>query len=288
MGYQTTGQLASIASTGASGAYIVALLNATNGMAARELDVTGEGDAFDNTVFGSGLVSAANLQGLNTWGVVIRGRYPGTGRKTGATGLLSYSSGGYALHVRQYELVMEATVHDITQMATAGVTWKAFRPGLTRWSGTYEAMCDSATALVLPPGPSGAALAATFKVIEVGATDQTFAGNLHCRQVGASYQVDGLNAANYAFNGDGDLTLASPSTNTGLLPDGVINFVGASNAHWNAAEDGVPDRTVLMTQSPSRTLTGTGFLSKLVIRVKVDQPIEVEATITGAGVLTPA
>lgn len=283
MGYQTVGMEGLVTSWGSAGADVYQLINA--GIAPFKFSINVTSDVLDVTAFAAGLVSKANRAGMATWSGTITGRYPQAAKKLGNSGLVTFA-GGYAQHVRSWELEAVADPLDITEMTGSAVLWRAFRPGLISWSGSYEARVDSATAVNLPTLVSGTSGSATFKISEEGTTDNALAGNIIVPSLGVEVEVSALNTARYAFTGDGNLSNTYAST-MGLLSSSSSPY-SVTTPTWDANGDGTPDVTLTLQAASGRTFAGPAFWKSLRVSVPIDGLIEVTVGVQGAGALTLA
>jgi len=283
MGYQTVGIEGLVTSWGTAGADVYQLINA--GIAPFKFSIQVSSDVLDVTAFAAGLTSKANRAGLATWSGTITGRYPQATKKLGNSGSVTFA-GGYAQHVRSWELELAADALDITEMSGSAVTWRAFRPGLIGWSGSYEARVDSATAVNLPTLASGSSGAATFKISEEGTTDNAFAGNIIVPELGVDVEVSALNTARYSFTGDGTLSNTYAST-LGLLSASASPYT-VTTPSWDTNGDGTPDVSLVLQAASGRTFTGPAFWKSLRVSCPVDGLIEVSVGVQGAGALVLA
>lgn len=279
MGYQTIGVTGAVTSWGASGADVHQLINA--GISPASISAEISSDGLDWT--GLGVSSAAMRAGLASWTATIVGRYPKTAPKVGNSGGVTFA-GGYATWVRSWELTIEAGVHDITSQTGSAVLWRSFRPGLLSWSGSYECDIDSTTPLSPPTLASGVAGAATFKISEEGATDNTLAGDIIVTGLSQSVSAGEKNTASYSFSGSGVLTNTYAS-GMGLLSASASPYA-IGTPTWDVNGDGVPDVVLTWQSDTGRTYAGPAFWRSLRVSCPVDGLIEVTVGVQGAGALT--
>jgi hypothetical protein len=278
MGYQTVGHEGFVTSWGSSGDDCFHLLG--TGFQPYSAKLTVAKDAVEITPFVSGGVKArTNRAGLGSWSVDIEGRFPRTSPKLGNQGLITFA-GGYVLFLQDFELNLDWGALEITQKNGTGVLWKAFRPGILQWGGTYEVQGDSATNFALPELAAGAPSAATIKLTEEGGTDNNFTGSIQIESLGVDVAINQVNRGSYAYTGSGDLTVVGSSN---ILPSGVVEI-----PDWDSDSDGVPDRSLVFQAASGRTFTGPAFIRSIRVTVPTADYINVSVTAQGAGSLTLA
>lgn len=283
MGYPTIGITGLVTSWGSSGADVHQLINA--GIAPFSISAQINTDSLDSTAFGGSVSSRSVRTGLGSWTATITGRYPQASRRLGNSGLVTFAS-GYAALVRSWEIEASCNVHDITSLTGSAVLWRAFRPGLISWGGSYEAMIDSATSLALPTLVSGSAAAATFKISEEGATDNTLAGDIVTTGADIGIAVGDMNTVSYRFEGSGALTNTYAS-GMGLLSASASPYAVVTPT-WDVNGDGVPDVTLTWQADSGKTYAGPAFWRSLRVACPVDGMIEVTVGVQGAGAVTIA
>ena len=278
MGYQTVGHEGFVTSWGASGDDCYHLLNTGFQPYSAKLTVTK--DPVEITPMVSGGVKARQTRaGLASWTVDIQGRFPRSSPKLGNQGLITFA-GGYVLFLQDFELNLDWGALEITSKNGTGVLWKAYRPGLLQWGGTYEALGDSGTNFSLPEVATGSPSSVTIKLTEEGATDNQFTGSMQIESLGVDIAINQVNKGSYAYTGSGDLTVVGSSN---ILPAGVL-----STPAWDSDSDGVPDRSLVFQAASGRTFTGPAFIKSVKVTVPTADFINVTLTAQGAGALTVA
>lgn len=276
MGYATTGAEGSVVSWGSANFYS-ALLAAIKPVGAR-ITVTNR----DNDITGLGVEQAVMLPGLSEWTASLSAFAFATPR-LGNVGTVTFSAGGYAVHVQSWEVTFTALEHDVTEFAStpaSGPTWMAFRPdGPVTVSGKLTCRADSATALVLPH-QVGASLPTLTLVYGDEAVDDQIAGTALLKQLGASVQKGQLNMAEYSFDGSGSWTPAGTSSPLGSSAIGI--------PLWSQGGAAV-GALVVATKTGSKTLSGAdSFWKSITIRCAVGAPVELNVEVRGTSTLTMA
>lgn len=275
MAYQITGAEASISAwNSVEGAFLLASGSAPHKFAfnfsADPIDMTAQGDT-----------ARRNRNGLISCEGTISAYYPKTTRALGAGGLVTFASGDVT-HVDEWNMAVDYGALDITEQAATAVLYRSFRPGkLGKITGGFSGKVDSG---VTPPMPilwTAASAAATFKLMEVGATDPTIAGNIVVNQLShdADMGQDSLQTKRYSFTGDGAITLASAGGNTHFLPDGV-----QASPDWPGL--GVNTCAMTLTLFSGRTITVPAFVKGWSVNCPVGGLIEVQYQVQGTGIIT--
>lgn len=277
MGQQVIGTEGIVTSWGTSGDDCNHLI--ATGTTPFSYNLTGDTAAFPTTGPASGLKARTNTAGLRTWSAELEGYFPRSSKKTGSQGLVTFAS-GYVLHVSSWGMELAWPAFEITEFASAGVSWRDFRPGLLEATCRWQARVDSATAITLMNAPNASSAAITLKVSEEGATDNQFTGNVHVLGLREVASVGELVTIEYTAQFDGDVTVVGASN---VLPAGVIDI-----PDWDNDADGVPDRTLTLTAASGRTRAGAAWLRRVGIDVPIDGLIRVTATAQGNGALTVA
>lgn len=279
MGYPLTGGEGKVVSWGASGFYSDLISKVS------PADVTWDVSAPEVDVTGMGVTTAAHLPALGQWTATIRARGFATPRLSNV-GLVSFSSGGYALHCRSFELVIETVaVHDITAFNGASPPqWRSFRPDIVRWSGSFVCAADSATAAVAPhlataTGTATSLPTITLKYGEDTADDQ-LSGTVLIRQLGGSQRVGSLTEYTYSFVGTGALTPAGTNSIFGSSAFGV--------PPWS--EMGATTNTLLTVEqlAGGPRWSGDAFYRRIRLACEVGSPVELDIDVQGTGAWTPA
>jgi hypothetical protein len=151
------------------------------------------------------------------------------------------------------------------------------------WSGTYTCKADDATAPSMPS--TGAAAAATFKMVEDGATDPNFTGDITTPRLVQRVRLGDFSELTYNFSGSGNLTQAAGTTLPGLTAaSGAI-----TKPTWNiTATDSKFDNTCVLTVATGRTYTFPAFWNRLNLSWKTDDVVRVTGTLRVADVPTVA
>lgn len=278
MGYVTTGAEGTVVSLGSTNFYSD-LLSRWTPMSAR---LRIESESHDIT--GMDVESAVKLAGLYSWTVEISGMAHAT-PQIGNVGSVAFSAGGYALHVRSYNLNIQAREIDITELTGppqgTGVS-RVWRPdGPIEISGDIETMADSSTSPVLP---AHVANPSSLPTVTLGygdfGTDNTIAGGAQLTALDVSVAKGQENTYDYSFVGSGAWT-----------PAGTTNPLGGTALGiplWNAGGS-VVGPIVIATLTGTKTFTGAdSFWTRLGIRTAVGSPIELNATLRGTGAITIA
>jgi len=219
--------------------------------------------AVDTTAFASSLTSASSTPDIGSWTGTINMRFPNPGAKTGAGGLVTFSS-GYAVLINQWAMNIAAAAFDTTAFASTPPSWRSFIPGLISASGSYAGGVDSSTALTL-----GASGSATFRMSDESGTDNTLAASIFYTGINPAISVNALNQVSHNYQVSGAITAAG---DTPLLPSGAI---------------GTPDTTeIVVTAASGRTYTGFCFWTSIAVNVAIGSAIDVVVGIQGTGALT--
>jgi len=285
MGYPTIGATGAVESWGTAGDDVYQLVSAA--IAPMEFSLDLSAAQLDDTAFsGSGVSAMTQKAGLAEWTATITGYYPRATKKIGNGGLVTFAA-GEVLHVKGWDLNLEAQEIDITEFNTSPVLWKSFRPGPYKWGGNYEGYIDSGTNVAGLTAAGTAASSATFKASEEGATDSTFSGNIftHGLNVGVAVGANNPNTKKYAFTGSGSLVHTFPSG---------LGLLGTSSPHtiimplWDGDGDGVADKTLTLKADSGRTYAGAAFWKSIGITVALPDLIKVVIGVRGSGALTIA
>lgn len=235
-----------------------------------------DGGTADRTGYVASLSSGAMGPGLRSWSGTISGRFSGSGTaEVGYLGGVTYAS-GYTYHIQGYKISVKSKALDITayDASATAAGWRQFRPGILEWSGSYDALVDSANAIVLPTAPGTASASAVFTLT----TGKTLTGNILPSQIGVSVPVGDLNKLAFSFVGDGAFT--SAGTNS-IFPAAAVAI-----PDWDATgTDGIPDTTLVFQAAASRTFTGAAFWTGISITHAPGKYIDVEVTFQGSGAL---
>ena len=279
MGQQLTGIDATITSWGSSGDDCYHIVN--TGAAPHKISIKIAGQPIDITAAGDTASKFRN--GLMSWTGTVSAYVPKTTRKIGISGLVTFAS-GYVLHCDKWDMTCDFGALDITELTGAATQkWRSFRPmKIGKLSGSFGGNIDSGTALSPPVDWTGSSAAATFKVSEEGATDNTLACNIvaHSLDTDADIGQDSLQKYVYSYSVDGAVTVAGSEN---FLPSGTM-----ATPAWDNDTDGVPDRSLVVKLASGRTMTGAAYLKGWTIKVAAGEIISLDYSIQGAGALTLA
>lgn len=236
-----------------------------------------DGGTADRTGYVASLSSMAMGPGLRSWSGSIKGRYSGAGTaQVGYLGAVTYAS-GYTYHVQGWSAAIKSKALEITayDASATAAGWKQFRPGILSIDGKYDALVDSANAIVLPTAPGSASAAATFTLT----TGVTLAANILPSAIGVTVPVGDLNKVAYSWVADGALTAAGSNN---IFAAGAVAL-----PDWDTSgTDGVPDATLVFQAASSRTYTGAAFWTSINIDHKPGSYIDVTVNFQGSGALT--
>jgi len=230
-------------------------------------------------VTGLGAHAAVNIPGLKTWRVDFRG-FAGSSAYIGNNGAITYSAGGYALHVPEFTWnASTPAVHDITEFNSGSPPeWRTYMPDIFQNSARYVAGIDADTAIVFPPAP-GAALPTFTMTYKSGAT---LAMTGLIQRVGPAIVRGQKNMATYDVLGSGTTTAVG-----GVF--GSHTFGGTLNGDplWSAG--GSATGAIVVTAASGRTYSGTdSFWTSLQLQCTVGGAVMVSGSIQGCGTLTAA
>lgn len=184
---------------------------------------------------------------------------------------------------KSFTINMAADEFDITEATDAGAApiARSYMPG--QWTHTFNFTCmvDDTQAMNVPTTPEGAAEAATFKFTDEGVSDDhKLTGNVIVDQFGLPISRQGLMLVTYGGTVDGDLTVVSPSNNTGFLPEGVIGIPDWENG------SGVADVLLTGTLITGRTFAGNVFGRNHSITATLGEVLRGTTTARGIGPIT--
>lgn len=278
MGYQTTGAEGTVTSW--AGSDNAALLSAVRAMSA---SVQAVGESIEVT--GLGDYGMRSIPGLISWTAALEG-YPLTlssAPQIGNVGNVSFTNAGNVM-IESFTLNLSADVHDITALG-ASPTYRTFRPGKIRWSGTLNAKLDHTLTPVLPALVGAAPLAATFTY----GTTATAAGDIQITNVAPAISVGNISVVPITFVGTGKIALAGANSIFGAKTYG--RFSGESGA--SAAADMPANSSVSGTLQPlvinlsrdgTQVLTGAdAFWSSLAITCGVGAATKISIGVQGSG-----
>lgn len=276
MGYRTVGTEGTVTSWGSANFYSTMLARLTP----VSIDWDESNDPIEVAALGTDY--DVSIPSVRSWRARLRARAFATPR-IGNVGTVTFSAGGYALHVNRWTWTIESTaVHDITAFAgtpSSGPTWRDFRPDKTRVYGTISAHADSGTAAV-----NTAAIAASSATLTLlygdSATDEQVSGLAYLSALAGAVRRGEPNTLDYSFVGAGQWT-----------PAGTGSFLGSTALDvplWSQGGSAA-GALVWATLAGSRTVSGTdSFWTRITITCGVDQPVEVDIDVQGVGALTYA
>ena len=101
--------------------------------------------------------------------------------------------------IKSWSLTYEVDALDVTSFVQAGVS--AFKPGITRWSGTFEGYKTGVPI-------AGLHTEVALKLLETQTADQVWFGQAILTSVTPSTDHDNIVSYAYTFQGTGALTVA--------------------------------------------------------------------------------
>jgi len=210
----------------------------------------------------------------------VAGGFAGSSAYIGNNGAITYSAGGYALHVPEFTWnASTPAVHDITEFNSGSPPeWRTYMPDIFQNSARYVAGIDADTAIVFPPAP-GAALPTFTMTYKSGAT---LAMTGLIQRVGPAIVRGQKNMATYDVLGSGTTTAVG-----GVF--GSHTFGGTLNGDplWSAG--GSATGAIVVTAASGRTYSGTdSFWTSLQLQCTVGGAVMVSGSIQGCGTLTAA
>ena len=260
--------------------------------------VSKTGDSEETTPLDGSTLGATMLSGLRSGVVNFDGMIGRSSPALGNTGLITLDSSlaGYAVRLREWELTIDFGEEDITGFNGTPPTWKVFRPGgKYNWSGRFAGMLLSDANAGVPSAPGATGAAATFKLLEGGANDPSFSGNIIIP--GIEHTVNrsaGNQPVAFTYMGSGALTETKGSSLAGLLvaATGVIARTTGAGAEgptdWDLDADGVPDVSAVFTYASGVTDTVPVFLKTATFRCAVGVGLRVTGQLRMAGACVPA
>ena len=251
---------------------------ATLNLEANEIDVT--------QATGSAINMFTKINGLRTGTCDFAGIWPRASTPLGITSLVTYAS-GYVQYINSWSIDLTWPEIDITYFAGGATgptdpstSWRRWMPGgIGQWSGSYTCKADDTTPPSVPS--TGASAAATFKMVEDGATDPQFSGNITTPRLSQRVRLGDFSELTYNFAGSGDLTQTAGTTLPGLTAaSGAI-----SKPSWNlTATDSKPDNTCRLLVATGRYYDFPAFWTRLNLSWKVDDVVRVTGTLRVADV----
>jgi hypothetical protein len=228
-------------------------------------------DGDPQRITGLGVSTETEIPGLKSARGTISG-FMGSSPYLGAICNVAYSSGGYALHVQSFEIVLSTAVHDLTEF-NAGNQYKKFRPDSLRWGMTYTAIIDSGTAIVAPPD-TGASLPTVTLTYGSGIT---CAGTGVIRSTAANITRGNKQMVTFGVDGNGNLTTAG-----GIFGTSTLGSTFNTAPLWNAG--GSATGAMVITAASGRTYTlNDSFWTSIRIRGTPTTPVQVSIDWQGEG-----
>ena len=250
-----------------------------------EVRINQDAEFFDVSELSGSGSAVERVVGLSVGTFDFTGFYPKSAPRIGNSGMVSYSSGGYAEIVTKWSITADFGEHDITAMTGAAVSAKVFMPsGIFSWSGSYTAHAVSGNA-ILGPSVANAAIATGYFKITEDSTDPTLNGPIVVTGVNQMIRKADLQACEYTFQGAGALNEIKGSTLPGLR---VASTADWGTPDWDTDADGVPDVSVVLTTFTGRTITAAAFLKSITIECQMGQLVKVSGTCRYSGTVSRA
>lgn len=233
-------------------------------------NVTIAGEAFAVPAFNNTApIATDQIAGLKSWSGSFNARFPSGGAASGHTGLVTFAN-GYTTLIRGWTITASIAELDTTMQATTPPTWMTYVPGLASYSGSYECLVDSATAISAPS--TGAA---TFRISTEATNDNELAGSIVVTGVAVTGRVGDLWRVTVSFTVNGNLTT-----------DGDSSFLEVTTAGTPLSLT-TPDITAISIRTAgSRTYTGDAFVTGWTIGSRIGSAIESTVNFRGTGELT--
>jgi hypothetical protein len=224
-------------------------------------------DSLDTTAYASGAaIVRSKIKGLRSWTVDMEAF-----QATPINGIAgSISGAAYTTSIQRYNLSLRAQPIDTTAWPITS-QWRTSSPGLVEWSGNYDAIVDTSTAIT-EAGSSTEPLNVTFTL----ASGQTLAGTLFTTNAQVVSRVGELVVVRYSFDGTGHIVSVGSSN---IIPAAsTIATPLAGSLVLKAHEGGGTDKTY----------TGDAFWTEISLTVDPAAVISVRVRYQGTGALTPA
>jgi hypothetical protein len=229
-------------------------------------------DGDSQNITGIGVSTETSIPGLKSARGTISG-FMGSSPYIGAAANIAWGTGGYALHIQDFEAVLRTTrVHDLTEF-NAGNQYKKFRPDSFAWGLRYTAIIDSGTAIVAPPDTSGSLYTVTLTY----GSGATLAGTGLVRQVGVNITRGSKQQVVYEVMGNGNLTTAS-----GIFGTSTLGSTFNTAPLWNTG--GSATGAMVITAISGKTYTlNDSFWTSIRIRGTPTTPVSVSVDWQGEG-----
>lgn len=281
-GRPLTGALATLTSVTANTDLNTLLVSA---LKINEVRINQDTEFFDVSELSGSGSAVERIVGLAAGTFDFTGFYPKSAPRLGNSGLVSYSSGGYAEVVTKWSISVDFGEHDITSQTGSVVYAKTFMPsGIFAWNGSYTAHAVSGNAIGAQSVAGDTIATGTFKITE-DSTDPALSGPIVVTGVSQMIRKADLQVCDYTFQGAGALTETKGSTLPGLRR----TTTGAwGTPDWDTDADGAPDVSVVLTTFTGRTITANAFLKSLTIECQMGQPVKVSGTCRYSGAVSRA
>jgi hypothetical protein len=129
----------------------------------------------------------------------------------GRKGVVKYKTKTLA-NIDNWQLNVESDLPEVTAFSTAGVSWRAYAPGLNSWSGSVSGFLDevgdsSGQAVILTNLLTPAT--GTIKLYLDDSGGEDFYGNVYWKSVNVNVSVDSIEPVVFNFQGNGALTYST-------------------------------------------------------------------------------
>lgn len=224
-----------------------------------------------------GGTTASYIPGLRAWDVSLSLRFATSGTPAtvvqGTQGLVTFSAGGYALHVPSMEFELSAPVFEITSFASTPPAWRAYRPGRAQGTFRFLARVDNATGMANLPGEGAALPTLTLRYGDEN-TDDTVAGSAILTGRRDNYVAGQLATVEYSGVFTGSITPAGTNTPLGTSVIGV--------PLWDL---GVADATKLIIDTGAESWGGDAFWRRIRVAASVGEPVSIDVDAQGTNAL---
>ncbi len=181
----------------------------------------------------------------------------------------SVSGPTYTSNVRSWNMSIKAAALETTAWPVTATNWRTFLPGLVEWSGSYEALVDSSTAIT-EAGEAAEPLSATFTI----ASGQTLAGTIFNTSAAVVSRVGELNVVRYSYEGTGHIVSVGTSN---LVPAAsTLALPVAGTLILKMAEEGATDKA----------LSFSAFWTELSIDVSPQNAVTIGWGFQGSGAVS--
>lgn len=277
MAYRTRGVQGSVTSWGTGGNFYATLLSRIK-PASISADISNP----EQNITGLGEGTQSFIAGLGEATAEIQGFAFATPRLANQAAFAI--SSGYALHVDEWTLTLEAPLAECTPIRTSGTSptlqWREYCPSdAITWSVTANAGIDDATAISLPTLTTGSAATMTLTYGD-DTTDNTLTGSAFLVGVNPQIARGALNRVSLSYRGTGSLTAAGTNSIFGA-------FTFSSVPLWS--EGGTAQGQLVFTAAPGRTYTCADTIwERITVTARMGQPIAVTIGVRVTGAVTVA